>query len=132
MKIKLCSVFVDDQSRALAFYTGALGFRLKTDMPLGKFRWLTVVAADEPDGAELLLEPNDNPAAKTYQAAIKEQGIAAAAFMVDDVAAEHARLKAGGIRFVCEPTKAGDAVIAVFDDTCGNLIQIYAPSGIKD
>lgn len=128
MKIKLCSIFVEDQSRALAFYTGMLGFRLKHDVPVGKFRWLTVVAADEPDGAELLLEPNDNPAAKTYQAAIKEQGIAAAAFAVDDVAAEYARLGAHGIRFVCAPTKAGDAVIAVFDDTCGNLIQINAPA----
>lgn len=125
MKIKLCSVFVDDQSKALDFYTGTLGFKAKHDIPLGKFRWLTVVAADEPDGAELLLEPNENPAAQTYQKAIKQQGIAAAAFAVDDIAAEYARLKAQGVRFVREPTKAGTVTIATLDDTCGNLIQLY-------
>lgn len=127
MRIKLCSIFVDDQSKALDFYTGMLGFKLKHDIPLGKFRWLTVAAADEPDGAELLLEPNENPAAKTYQKAIKEQGIAAAAFAVDNITAEHSRLKAQGVRFVREPTKAGTATIAILDDTCGNLIQLYSP-----
>ena len=121
MKIKLTSVFVADQAKALAFYTGILGFQLKSDMPAGKFRWLTVVSPDEPDGAELLLEPNDNPAAKSYQAAIKKQGIAAAAFAVDDVMSAHARLSARGVKFAGEPADAGGAKIALFDDTCGNF-----------
>lgn len=125
MKIKLASVFVDDQSKALDFYTDVLGFVKKQDIPVGSFRWLTVVSPDEPDGAELLLEPNDNPAAKTFQKAIFDQGIPLAAFAVDDVRLEHDRLKALGVRFQTEPTEMGSTTVAVLDDTCGNLIQLF-------
>ena len=125
LKIKLTSVFVDDQDKALRFYTDVLGFRKNKDVPVGQFKWLTVVSPDEPDGVELLLEPNDNPAARTFQKAIFDQGIAAAAFMVDDIQEEYARLKKLGVRFTAEPTPSGPTTIAVFDDTCGNLIQIF-------
>ena len=97
----------------------------KTDMPAGKFKWLTVVSPEEPDGTELLLEPSDNPAAKTFKKAIFEQGIAATAFAVDDIQKEHERMQKLGVVFTMEPTKTGGPTIAVFDDTCGNLIQIY-------
>jgi catechol 2,3-dioxygenase-like lactoylglutathione lyase family enzyme len=125
MQIKLSSVFVDDQAKALTFYTEILGFVKKRDIPLGEARFLTVVSPEEPDGTELLLEPNSNPAAKTYQAAIFEQGIPATAFAVDDIAHEHKRLQTDGVKFTLEPTQMGPTSQAVFDDTCGNLIQIY-------
>ncbi len=124
MKIILTSVFVDDQDKALDFYTGVLGFQTKQDVPLGEFKWLTVVSPDAPDGTELLLEPNDNPVAKRYQEDLAAQGIPAAMFGVDDIAAEHERLRGLGVRFTMPPTAMGDVTIAVLDDTCGNLIQI--------
>ena len=125
MRIKLTSVFVDDQDSALKFYTEVLGFEKKQDFPVGQFKWLTVVSAEEPDGPELLLEPSDNPAARSYKDSIYEQGIAAAAFAVNDVQREYERLKQLGVDFKIEPTDVGKTKIAVFDDTCGNLIQIY-------
>ncbi|MBW7882143.1 MAG: VOC family protein [Caldilineaceae bacterium] len=125
MKIKLTSVFVDDQDRALGFYTGILGFVKKQDLPVGRFKWLTVVSPEEPDSAELLLEPSDNPAAKAFKQAIFEQGIPIAAFAVDDIQEEYARLKKLGVEFTMEPTNMGTAIVAVLNDTCGNLIQIY-------
>jgi catechol 2,3-dioxygenase-like lactoylglutathione lyase family enzyme len=124
MKIKLTSVFVEDQEQALQFYTDVLGFAKKADIPVGRFKWLTVVSPEEPAGPELLLEPNDNPAAKAFQQAIYEQGIAAASFAVDDINQEHERLRTLGVTFTMEPTKMGEATVAVFDDNCGNLIQI--------
>jgi predicted enzyme related to lactoylglutathione lyase len=124
MKIKLTNVFVDDQDKALKFYTEVLGFVKKLDFPMGKFKWLTVVSSEEPDGTQLLLEPNDNPAAKAYQQAIFRQGIRAASFFVGDIQMEYARLKKLGVTFKMEPTKAPGSTIAVLDDTCGNLIQI--------
>lgn len=125
MKIKLNGVLVDEQDKALAFYTGVLGFVKKNDVPVGEFRWLTVVSPDGPDDVELLLEPNANPAAKTYQKAIFDQGIPLTAFAVDDIQKEYERLKERGVVFRTKPTKAGPVTIAVFEDTCGNLIQIY-------
>lgn len=129
MKIKLNSVFVNDQHKALKFYTEVLGFHKKHDIPVGEFKWLTVVSPEEPNGAELLLEPNDNAAARTYQKAIFEQGIPATAFEVADIQKEHARLKASGVEFTMEPTNMGMTTVAVFDDTSGNLIQIYQVTG---
>lgn len=125
MKIKLTSVFVDDQDEALKFYTGKLGFVKKQDFPVGEFKWLTVVSPEEPNGVELLLEPSDNPAAQAYKKALFEQGIPAAAFAADDIQAEYARLKELGVEFSMEPTDMGTAIVAVFNDTSGNLIQIY-------
>jgi predicted enzyme related to lactoylglutathione lyase len=127
MKIKLCSVFVEDQDRALAFYTEVLGFVKKQDIPVGAFKWLTVVSPEEPDGTELVLEPNENPAAKTFQKALFEQGIPLTAFAVEDLEIEVERLKASGVKFQTEPTTMGPVKIAVFEDTCGNLIQLYQP-----
>lgn len=124
MKIKLTSVFVDDQSKALKFYTEVLGFVKRSDITQGKFRWLTVVSPEEPEGTQLLLEPNDNPAAKTYQESIYKQGIPAAMFFVDDLEKEYERLKKLGVAFTMPPTKAMTSTIAVLEDTCGNLIQI--------
>lgn len=124
MKIKLNSVFVDDQDKALKFYTEVLGFVKKTDVPVGKFKWLTVVSHEEPDGTELLLEPNENPAAKTFQESLFKQGIPLTSFTVDDVPKEYDRLKKLGVKFTTEPTQMGTATVAIFDDTCGNLIQI--------
>jgi catechol 2,3-dioxygenase-like lactoylglutathione lyase family enzyme len=124
MRINLTSVFVDDQAKALRFYTEVLGFAAKNDVPLGEHRWLTVVSPDDPDGTELLLEPDDHPAAKVFQAALVDDGIPATSFAVDDVAAEFARLAPLGVRFTQEPAEMGPVVTAVFDDTCGNLIQI--------
>jgi catechol 2,3-dioxygenase-like lactoylglutathione lyase family enzyme len=121
-------VLVENQDEALAFYTGVLGFVKKTDVPAGAFRWLTVVSPDEPEGVELVLEPNANPAAKTYQKGIFEQGIPLTAFAVDDIRKEYARLRARGVVFRTEPTEAGPVTIAVFEDTCGNLIQLYQVS----
>jgi len=125
MKIKLSSVFVNDQDKALKFYTESLGFVKKADFPIGNAKWLTVVSPDEPDGTELLLEPNGNSAAQAYQTAIFEQGIPATAFAVEDVEAEYERLKKLGVIFQTEPTQMDNITVAVFDDTCGNLIQIY-------
>ena len=128
MRIKLMSVFVDDQGLALRFYTDILGFVVKQDFPVGEFKWLTVVSPEEPDGTELLLEPSENPAARAYKDSLFEQGIAAAAFAVDDIQGEYERLKGLGVDFKMEPTDMGTATIALFDDTCGNLIQIYQAS----
>jgi catechol 2,3-dioxygenase-like lactoylglutathione lyase family enzyme len=125
MKIKLASVLVDDQQRALEFYRDVLGFVGKNDIPMGEARWLTVVSPEGPDDIELLLEPNGNPAAKVFQKALFEQGIPLTAFAVDDVENEYQRLRKLGVEFKTAPTKAGPATIAVLDDTCGNLIQIY-------
>ncbi|MCP3978552.1 MAG: VOC family protein [bacterium] len=125
MKIKLCSVMVDDQSKAERFYTEVLGFVKKNDIPMGEFRWLTVVSPELPDEVELALEPNANAAAKTFQAALFEQGIPANAFVVDDIRAEHARLVEKGVVFRSEPKEAGGVTVAMFEDTCGNLIQMY-------
>ena len=124
MKIRLTSVFVADQEKALAFYTEKLGFMKKQDFPVGQFKWLTVVSPDEPDGVELLLEPSDNPAAATYQQAVYQQGIPVATFVVDDIQAEFERLKALGVAFTMAPTSMGPTAVAILDDTCGNLIQI--------
>ena len=124
MRIVLNSVFVEDQDEALKFYTEALGFVKKHDIPVGEFKWLTVVSPEDRDGTELLLEPNENPVAKAYQKGIFEQGIAATAFGVEDIRAEYERLKALGVSFTMEPTEWEDVILAVFDDTCGNLIQM--------
>ena len=129
MRIKLTSVFVKDQEKALQFYTGALGFVKKSDISAGQYRWLTVVSPEEPDGTQLVLEPNENPAARAYQEAIFIQGIPAASFFVDDVQKEYDRLKKMGVAFKSGPTQAGPAMIAVFVDTCGNLIQISQVKG---
>ena len=125
MKIKLNSVFVDDQDKALQFYTEILGFVKKADFPVGQFKWLTVVSPEEPDATELLLEPNDNPAARTFQEAIFKQGIAAIAFAVEDIQKEYERMKKLGVVFRMEPTQTGPTTIVVFEDTCGNLIQLF-------
>ena len=125
MKIKLASVFVDDQEKALRFYTDVLGFIKKTDIPAGQFRWLTVVSPEGPDDIELLLEPNDNPAAETYQRAIFEQGIPSTAFAVENIQKEYERLKDLGVAFRSKPEAMGPTIMAVFEDSCGNLIQIY-------
>ncbi|HXU01532.1 MAG TPA: VOC family protein [Polyangia bacterium] len=127
MKIKLTSIMVEDQARALAFYTEVLGFKKKREFPVGEYKWITVVSADGPDDVELSLEPNANPAGKTFQRAMFDQGIPLAAFEVADIAAEFARLKAKGVAFTREPTRMGPVTIAVLSDTCGNLIQLYQP-----
>ena len=125
MKIQLTSVMVDDQEKALSFYTQVLGFVKKRDIPVGEYRWLTVVSPEDPGDVELLLEPNSKPAAKTFQKAIFDQGIPLTAFAVDDIQSEYARLKKLGVEFTMEPTDMGMTSAAVFEDTCGNLIQIY-------
>jgi predicted enzyme related to lactoylglutathione lyase len=124
MKIRLTNVFVTDQSRAFTFYTEALGFVRKSDITAGNYRWLTVVSPEEHDGPELLLEPNDNPAAKTFQESIFRQGIPAAMFFVDDIRKEYQRLTQMGVKFTKGPTQTPGSTIVVFDDTCGNLIQL--------
>ena len=127
MKINLTSVLVDDQAKALAFYTDVLGFELKQDVPVGEHRWLTVVSTDSPDGPELLLEPDEHPAAKPFKDALVSDGIPFTSFAVEDVEAEFRRLSAAGVRFTQEPAQMGPGVTtAVLDDTCGNLIQIAA------
>ena len=125
MKIKVCSVFVDDQDKALKFYTQVLGFVKKSDLPAGAFRWLTVVSPEGPDGVELVLEPNDNPLARTYQQGVFEAGIPATVFGVDDIRSEHARMKSLGVGFTLTPTTTEWGTNAVFDDTCGNLIGLH-------
>ena len=127
MQIKLTSIMVDDQDKALKFYTEVLGFRKKMEIPVGEYRWITVVSPEGPDGLELSLEPNANPAGKTFQEAMFAQGIPLAAFEASDIAQEYARLKAQGVAFTREPTPMGPVTIAVFADTCGNLIQLYQP-----
>ena len=124
MRIHLTSVLVDDQSRALEFYSDVLGFVKKHDVPLGEHRWLTVVSPDQLEGPELLLEPDAHPAAKPFKQALVEDGIPFASFAVEDVHKEFERLQALGVRFTQEPLQAGPVTTAVFDDTCGNLIQI--------
>ncbi|MGA5496237.1 VOC family protein [Streptomyces cinereoruber] len=124
MRIHLSSVFVDDQDKALRFYTDVLGFVKKEEVPIGEHRWLTVVSPEDPDGTELVLEPDAHPAVKPYKDALVEDGIPATSFAVEDVRAEFARLSGLGVRFTQEPVDMGSVVTAVLDDTCGNLIQI--------
>ena len=124
MRINLTSVLVDDQDKALRFYTNLLGFEKKTEIPLGEHRWLTVVSPNDPDGIELVLEPDAHPAAKVFKEALVSDGIPYTSFAVDDVSAEFARLERLGVRFTQQPAEMGPVITAVFDDTCGNLIQI--------
>jgi predicted enzyme related to lactoylglutathione lyase len=124
MKIIVTSLFVEDQDKALEFYSETLGFVKKHDVPAGDFRWITLVSSDDQDGTELILEPNDNQIAKEYQKGLITQGIPATMFGVADVRKEYTRLKGKGVKFTMEPTEMGKVTIAVFDDTCGNLIQI--------
>jgi predicted enzyme related to lactoylglutathione lyase len=124
VRIKLTSVFVNDQGKALKFYTESLGFVKKTDITAGKYRWLTVASPEDQNGTQLVLEPNENPAAKAYQEALFKQGIRATSFFVDDIQKEYEQLKKLGVKFTMEPTKVTGSTIAVLDDTCGNLIQI--------
>jgi predicted enzyme related to lactoylglutathione lyase len=126
MKIGLTSVYVDDQEKALRFYTEVLGFEKKTDFSNSGYRWLTVVSPEQPDGTELVLEPNNNPTAKAYQEAQYQENQPAAMFFADDVQAEYDRMKALGANFKMPPTKVTGSTIAQLDDTCGNLIQITA------
>jgi len=128
VKINLASVLVDDQEKALRFYTEVLGFQKKTEVPLGAHRWLTVVSPEEPDGVELLLEPDEHPAAKPFKDALVEDGIPFTSFAVADVEREFARLSALGVVFTQAPRVTGPVTTAVLDDTCGNLIQIAALS----
>ena len=125
MKIRLVSIPVDDQAKAQAFYTDVVGFKTKHDIPIGEFRWLTMVSPDGPDELELVLEPNANPAAKAFQAAMLEQGIPITAFESDDIDADYRRLKDRGVAFTEPPKQQGPVKLAVFADTCGNLVQIY-------
>jgi catechol 2,3-dioxygenase-like lactoylglutathione lyase family enzyme len=126
VRINLASVLVDDQEKAERFYTEVLGFVTKTDVPLGEHRWLTVVSPDEVDGTELVLEPDAHPAAKPFKQALVSDGIPYTSFAVDDVQAEYERLTGLGVSFTQPPTPMGPVTTAVFDDTCGNLIQIAA------
>ena len=127
-RITLASVLVDDQAKALDFYTRVLGFQPKVDVPMGEHRWLTVVSDQDPDGTQLLLEPDSHPAAGPFKAALVEDGIPYTSFGVDDVHAETERLLAAGVHFTQPPVAMGPMVTAVFDDTCGNLIQIASPA----
>jgi|SRR5690606_25254061 predicted enzyme related to lactoylglutathione lyase len=124
MNIIVTSLFVDDQDKALKFYSETLGFIKKHDIPVGEFRWISLVSPDNQDGTELILEPNDNPIAKEYQSKLLEQGIPATMFGVTDIHKEYERLVKHGVEFTMEPTKMGDNTVAVLNDTCGNLIQI--------
>jgi glyoxylase I family protein len=128
MRIKLTSIMVDDQDKGLRFYTEVLGFRTKHDIPVGEYRWMTVTSPEGPDDVELALEPNANPAGKAFQEAMFSQGIPIAAFEVADIAGEFARLTAAGVAFTRPPAQAGPVTLAVFADTCGNLIQLYQPA----
>jgi|SRR6185369_6235278 catechol 2,3-dioxygenase-like lactoylglutathione lyase family enzyme len=129
MRINLASIFVDDQERALRFYTEVLGFVKKTEIPLGEHRWLTVVSADQPDGVELVLEPSDHPAVPPFKTALVADGIPFTSFAVDDVRSEFDRLSGLGVVFVQPPTDMGAVTMAVLDDTCGNLIAISQMTG---
>jgi catechol 2,3-dioxygenase-like lactoylglutathione lyase family enzyme len=124
MRIVVTSVLVDDQEKALRFYTDVLGFVKKDDIPMGDARWLTLVSPHDPDGTELLLEPDGHPAARPFKEALVEDGIPYTSFGVDDVTAEYDRLSTSGVRFTQQPLTMGPVTTAVFDDTCGNLIQI--------
>lgn len=124
MRINLASVLVDDQDKALRFYTEVLGFKEKENIPLGQARWLTVVSPQDPDGTELVLEPDAHPAVKPFKEALVADGIPFTSFAVDDVQAEYERLTGLGVRFTQQPTNLGPVIVAVLDDTCGNLIQI--------
>jgi catechol 2,3-dioxygenase-like lactoylglutathione lyase family enzyme len=128
VRINLASVLVDDQDNALRFYTEILGFVKKTEVPLGDARWLTVVSPEEPDGTELVLEPDDHPAVRPFKQAVVDDGIPYTSFAVDDVKAEYDRLRALGVRFTQEPLEMQSVTTAVLDDTCGNLIQIASQS----
>ena len=132
MRITITGVFVDDQEAALAFYTDVLGFQVKHNVPVGEHAWITVVSPNAPDGPELLLEPIGHPAVKPYRDALVEDGIPLAQFGVDDVRAEHERLTAQGVTFTQPPTDYEDHVIAVFDDTCGNLVMIQSDSAAEE
>ena len=125
-RINLTSVLVDDQQKALRFYTEVLGFVKKNDVPMGEHSWLTVVSADDPDGTELLLEPDEHPAVRPFKAALVEDGIPFTSFSVPDVQAEYDRLVALGVRFTQPPVEMVPVTTAVLDDTCGNLIQLAA------
>lgn len=127
MRIQLTSIFVDDQRAAVAFYTDVLGFELRSDVPLGEHSWITVGSPDQPGGPELVLEPSDHPAVGPFRDALVADGIPFTSFVVEDVVAEHARLVARGVRFTQEPLEMGPVTTAVFDDTCGNLVQIATP-----
>jgi catechol 2,3-dioxygenase-like lactoylglutathione lyase family enzyme len=132
MRINLASIHIDDQEKALRFYTEVLGFVKKTEVPLGEYRWLTVVSPEEPDGVELVLEPSDHPAVKPYKDALVADGIPFTSFAVDDVRKEYERLTGLGVTFTQPPTAMGPVTTAVLDDTCGNLIQLAqmdAPQG---
>jgi len=126
VKIAMTSVLVDDQEKALRFYTEVLGFVKKTEVPLGEHRWLTVVSPEDPDGVELVLEPDSHPAVRPFKEALVADGIPFTAFAVDDVHAETSRLKAAGVVFTQEPLQMGPVTTAVLDDTCGNLIQLVS------
>lgn len=124
MKIIVTSIFVQDQDKALKFYTEILGYIKKHDVPVGEFRWIALVSPEAPEGTELLLEPNNHPAAKAYQERLFEEGIPVTMFGVEDIQKEYDRLVELGVKFSIEPTKMGEITLAVFDDTCGNHIQI--------
>ena len=128
MRIHVTSVLVHDQDEALRFYTEVLGFVKKTEVPLGEARWLTVVSPDDPDGCELVLEPDGHPAVKPFKEALVSDGIPFTSFAVEDIGAEYGRLRGLGVRFTQEPLQLGPVTTAVFDDTCGNLIQIVQAS----
>jgi predicted enzyme related to lactoylglutathione lyase len=128
VKLYLSSIFVDDQAKALEFYTTVLGFEKKRDLPVGDHRWLTLTTKGEVNGMELLLEPDEHPAAKAFKSAVKADGIPVASFLVDDLDAEFQRLEAVGVAFLQSPMDAGPARMAVIDDTCGNLIQLVQVS----
>ena len=128
MRIRLTSIMVTDQDKALRFYTDVLGFLKKHEIPVGEFKWMTVVSPEGPDDVELSLEPNANPAAKVFQEAMFKQGIPLAAFEVSDIQGEYTRLVKQGVAFTREPTRMGPVTIAILSDTCGNLIQLYQPA----
>jgi catechol 2,3-dioxygenase-like lactoylglutathione lyase family enzyme len=128
MRIKLTSIMVDDQAKALRFYTEIIGFRKQLDFPVGEYRWITVASTEGPDDLQLALEPNANPAGKTFQKAMFDQGIPITAFESRDIASDYERLRKQGVVFTSPPTKSGAVITAVFSDTCGNLVQIYQPS----
>ena len=129
MRINLTSVLVDDQDKALRFYTEVRGFQKKTEVPLGEHRWLTVVSPDDPDGTELVLEPDAHPAAKPFKQALVDDGIPYTSFAVDDVQVEFERLRGLGVTFTQQPVAMGPVTTAVLDDTCGNLIQLAQHHG---
>ena len=132
MKIIVTSIFVDDQEKALEFYSEILGFVKKHDVPAGEFRWITLVSPNDLDGTELVLEPNNHPAAKEYQKKLYDDGIPATMFGIEDVHQEYERLLKQGVKFTLEPKKVGEVTIAIFDDTCGNLIQIAQQNDVTN